>query len=145
MNINSSTLPGVIGLALLLIPGGIAEAAPLCETGRLLDVQQATELVPTVQVGRTRRDKNGREWTTIAPPPVQKQTSYIVKLAVGGMIYSARSSGEFWGYDPSKLVVNSDIPVCVEPNRLVITRPDGKQYKPTIIRREWERSAPAGE
>jgi hypothetical protein len=62
----------------------------------------------------------------------------------GGIIYTARSSGEFWAYKPSSMIVNSEVEACVDSNKLVITRPDGKQYKPTIIRRERDQSAPSG-
>ena len=37
--------------------------------------------------------------------------------------------------------VGAELEACVEANQLVITRPDGKQYKPTIIRREREQAA----
>ena len=49
---------------------------------------------------------------------------------------SKRSSGDFWGYNPSKMIVHTEVAACVDGNKLVIARPDGKQYKPTMIRRE---------
>jgi hypothetical protein len=42
------------------------------------------------------------------------------------------------------MIVNSEVEACVDSKKLVITRPDGKQYKPTIIRRERDQSAPSG-
>jgi len=100
--------------------------------------------VPTAQIGQARQNKNGKDWTTIALPPTRKQTTYVVKVALDGIIYTARSSGDFWGYNPSSMIVNSEVEACVDSNKLVITRPDGKQYKPTIIRRERDQSAPSG-
>jgi hypothetical protein len=82
--------------------------------------------------------------TTIALPPARKQTTYAVKVALDGIIFTARSSGDFWGYNPSSLIVNGEVEACVASNKLVITRPDGKQYKPTIIRREQVQSVPSG-
>lgn len=39
------------------------------------------------------------------------------------------------------VIVGVELKACVEANRLVITRPDGKQYKPTITRRERDQTA----
>ena len=74
-------------------------------------------------------------------PSTRKQTTYTVKITLGGIVYTARSSGDFWGYNPSKMIVGTEVEARVEANRLVITRPDGKQYKPTITRRELDRTA----
>jgi hypothetical protein len=103
-------------------------------------VQETTEYVPTVQVGRVHRN-GSKDWTTVEMPSGRKQTTYTVKVALNGIIYTARSSGDFWGYNPSHMVIGSELEACVEPNRLVIARHDGKPYKPTITRREREESA----
>ena len=58
-----------------------------------------------------------------------------MKVALDGIIFTAHSSGDFWGYNPSKMIVGTEVEACVETNKLEITRPDGKQYKPTITRR----------
>jgi len=67
--------------------------------------------------------------------------AYIVKVALDGIIYPARSSSDFSGYNPSKMIVGGGLEARVEANRLVITRLDGKQYKPTITRRERDQAA----
>ena len=126
--------------ALVLAPISYAEAAPNGQRGMLLDVQEDTQYVPTVQFGRVHRNGN-KDWTTVELPSTRKQTTYTVKVALDGIIYTARSSGDFWGYNPSKMIVDADLEACVEANRLVISRPDGKQYKPTITRRERDQSA----
>jgi hypothetical protein len=144
MNLKLNTLIAAFGAAVLLAPASYAQAAPACQTGKLLDVQENTEFVPTAQIGQARQNKNGKDWTTIAMPSARKQTTYIVKVALDGIIYTARSSGDFWGYNPSSMIVNSEVEACADSKKLVITRPDGKQYKPTIIRRERDQSAPPG-
>jgi len=144
MNLKLNTLIAAFGAAILLAPASYAKTYPACQTGKLLDVQENTELVPTAQIGQARQSKNGKDWTTIALPPARKQTTYVVKIALDGIIYTARSSGDFWGYNPSSMIVNSEVEACVDANKLVITRPDGKQYKPTIIRRERGQPAPSG-
>ena len=144
MNLKLNTLIAVFGAATLLVAASDAKTAPACQTGKLLDLQENTEFVPTVQIGQGRQNKNGKDWTTITLPPTRKQTTYVVKVVLDGVIYTARSSGEFWAYKPSSMIVNSEVEACVDSNKLVITRPDGKQYKPTIIRRERDQSAPSG-
>ena len=144
MNLKLNTLIAAFGAAILLTPASYAKTTPACQIGKLLDVQEITELVPTAQIGQARQNKNGKDWTTIALPPTRKQTTYVVKVALDGIIYTARSSGDFWGYKPSSMIVNSEVEACVDSNKLVITRPDGKQYKPTIIRRERDQSAALG-
>jgi hypothetical protein len=143
MNLKLNTLIAAFGAAILLAPASYAKTAPACHPGKLLDVQENTELVPTAQIGQARQNRNGKEWTTIATPSARKQTTYVVKLVLDGIIYTARSSCEFWAYKPSSLIVNSEVEACVDSNKLMITRPDGKQYKPTIIRRERDQSAPS--
>ena len=143
MNFTLNALIAAFGATLLLAPPSYAKTASACQTGKLLDVQENTELVPTAQIGQARQNKNGKDWTTIALPPTRKQTTYVVKVALDGIICTARSSGDFWGYNPSGMIVNSEVEVCVDSNKLVIIRPDGKQYKPTIIRRERDQSAPS--
>jgi hypothetical protein len=126
--------------AFVSTPTSYGEATSACQTGKLLDVREDTEYVPTVQVGRVYRDSN-KDWTTVELPSTRKQTTYVVKVALDGIIYTARSSGDFWGYNPSKMIVGTELEACVEANKLVITRRDGKQYKPTITRRECDQAA----
>jgi len=133
--------PGVtLAAALVLTPASYGQTAASCQTGKLLDVQEDNEYIPTVQVGRVHRNGN-KDWTTVEMPSARKQTTYTVKVALNGIIYTARSSGDFWGYNPSKMVVGSEVEACAEANRLVITRHDGKPYKPTITRRERDQAA----
>lgn len=139
---NMKWIAPIVTLATTLIftSTSYAETTPVRQTGKLLDVQEDTEYIPTVQVGRVHRNSN-KDWTTVEMPSSRKQTTYIVKVALDGIIYTARSSGDFWGYNPSKMIVGSEIEASVEANKLVIVRPDGKQYKPTITRRERDQDA----
>lgn len=140
MNIKYITSIVTLAAAFGLTPAVHAQAASACRTGKLLDVKEITEYVPTVQFGRVHRNGD-KDWTTVELPSARKQTTYAVTISLEGIIYTARSSGEFWGYNPSKMIVGTEVEACVETNKLVITRPDGKQYKPTITRREREQSA----
>jgi hypothetical protein len=126
--------------AFILTPTCHGAATSACQTGKLIDLGEDTEYVATVQIGRVHRNCN-KDWTTVELPSTRRQTSYTVKVALGGIIYTARSGGDFWGYNPAKMIVGAELEACVEANRLVITRPDGKQYKPTITRRELDQAA----
>jgi len=140
MNLKSIAPIVTLATALVLTPTSYGQAASACQTGKLLDVQEDNEYVPTVQFGRVHRN-GSKDWTTVELPSTRKQTTYTVRVALDGIIYTARSSGDFWGYNPSKMVVGAELEACVEGNKLVITRPDGKQYKPTITRRERDQAA----
>jgi len=50
------------------------------------------------------------------------------------MTYTARSSGNFWNFDPTRLVINDPIGACVDRNQLILRRPDGKDYRARIVR-----------
>lgn len=125
--------------AFVFAAGSPGETASAYQTGKLLDVQEDTEYVPTVQFGRVHRN-GSKDWTTVELPSTRKQTTYTVKVALDGIIYTARSSGDFWAYNPAKMIVGAELEARVEANKLVITRPDGKQYKPTITRRELDQA-----
>lgn len=140
MNLKLITAIVTLASAFVFTPASYAEATLACRTGRLLDVREDTEYVPTVQIGRVHRNGD-KDWTTVELPSARKQTTYMIKVALDGIIYTARSGGDFSGYNPSKMIVGSELEACVETNKLVITRPDGKQYKPTITRRELDQAA----
>lgn len=126
--------------AIFVSPATYGQAPSACHTGKLLDMRETSEYIPTVQVGRVHRN-GSKDWTTVEMPSTRKQTTYTVTVALDGIIYTARSTGDFWAYNPSKMIVGAELEACVEANKLVITRPDGKQYKPTIIRRERDQAA----
>jgi hypothetical protein len=50
------------------------------------------------------------------------------------MSYTAQSSGNFWNFDPTRLVINDPIGLCVDRNQIILRRPDGKDYKAKIVR-----------
>jgi hypothetical protein len=43
------------------------------------------------------RDDTDKDWTTVELPSSRKQTTYTVKVALDGIIYTARASGDFLG------------------------------------------------
>lgn len=136
---NLKLIAPIVTLASAFVFAAGSQTASAYQTGKLLDVQEDTEYVPTVQFGRVHRN-GSKDWTTVELPSTRKQTTYTVKVALDGIIYTARSSGDFWAYNPAKMIVGAELEARVEANKLVITRPDGKQYKPTITRRELDQA-----
>lgn len=56
-------------------------------------------------------------------------------VRLNDLVYTGQSSGnEFWNFDPTRLVINDPIAVCVSRNTLRLRRPDGKDYKTKIVR-----------
>jgi len=102
-----------------------------CGTGTLLDVEVSTETQGLVQAGSI--PKNNKGLVILSPNSRQKKI-YRVTIALGEMTYTAQSSGDFFGYNPTKLIVNDPIEACAVSNKLIIKRPDGKEYKPSIIK-----------
>jgi hypothetical protein len=137
---NLKWIAPILTLASAFTPAGYGQTTSACHTGKVLDMREDVESVPAVQVGRVHREGT-KDWTTFELPPTRKQTTYTVKVQLDGIIYTARSSGDFWAYNPSQMIVGDELEACVEANRLVITRPDGRHYKPTISRRERDQAA----
>jgi hypothetical protein len=108
-----------------------AKAQPSCSTGTLLDVQMNTEQVGTTSVGSTRGARNPM---TVWSPTTRKHTSYQVTVALDGMIYTGEANGDLFNYKPTNMVVHDPVQACVDGKKLILTRPDGKQYKTSIVR-----------
>ena len=96
-----------------------------------------TDTIPveTVIITKTKRNKRGhREERTYVSPGSRESKSYLVTIQLDDMRYTAESSGNFWDFNPTRLVVNDQIGVCIDKNKLVVKRPDGKNYKASIVR-----------
>jgi hypothetical protein len=94
MNLKSIASIVTLASALVLTPTSYGQDASGFRTGKLLDVGEETEYIPTVQFGRVHRNGN-KDWTTVELPSTRKQTTFTVKVALDGVIYTARSSGDF--------------------------------------------------
>jgi hypothetical protein len=132
---NLKWLAPIVTLSAALTPAGYGQTSSACHSGRLLDVREDVESVPAVQVGRVHREGK-KDWTTFELPSTRKQTTYSIKVALDRIIYTPRSSGDFRAYNPSRVIAGDELEACVEANGFVITRPDGRRYKPTITRKE---------
>ena len=115
-----------------------AEPPYTCGTGTLLDVEVVTETIPTASttVIRSKRNRHGRREERIYTTPSERQeTTYVVTIQLDDMRYVGQSSGNnFWDFDPTRLVINDPVGVCIDRNRIVVQRPDGKSYKAKIVR-----------
>ena len=67
----------------------------------------------------------------------QTQVTYVLTVVVGEITYTAEQAKSiFFGYNPTDMVVNDPVDVRVEKNKLIFLRPNGKEYKTTIVRME---------
>ena len=129
------------GLATVLLQAqpSVAKDAPYtCGTGRLLDVEMVKDVVSngTTTVTTSKRNKKGerKEYTTTSPDEHTEKT-YFITIALNDMRYVARSSGNLpWNFNPTRMVINDPIGVCVDRKYVMVTRPDGKTYKASIVR-----------
>jgi hypothetical protein len=140
-------LTGLAAAALLQPQSALASKAPYtCGTGRLLDVELVTDVVSngTTSVTTTKRNKHGeRKEYTHTTPAEHTEKTYFITIELDDMRYVARSSGNLpWNFNPTRMVINDPIGVCVDRKHLIVTRPDGKTYKASVVRasRDLERA-----
>jgi len=130
---------------LVLILGALL-AAPLaagaqqthtCGTGTLRNTEAITETFATPTQSRvtTKRDKDGERKVLIDSTPREaRKKKYVVEVQLEDVVYTAESAGNFWNYDPTRLVINDPVGVCVVDKQIILKRPDGKDYKAKITR-----------
>jgi hypothetical protein len=136
---------GVLGAAF----AGPVQAANKreCSSAVLKDLQKNTQSVGTVSVGtaKERTKSNGnREWTVINPPATRQHTTYELTVEFPDRTYVGEADGDwFFTYKPTQLVVNDPVEACIEGKKLIVKRPDGKDYKMNIIRVQRNATATA--
>jgi hypothetical protein len=128
----------MIALALTGVLGSVS--AQECSTGRLTGLNTRTQTVAGVSSGHyeEKTKKNGKKVLDgYTYTPEQTLEIYVLTVEMGELTYTTENlKNVFFGYNPADMVVNDPVAVCVEKNRLVLTRPDGKKYKTRIVRTE---------
>jgi hypothetical protein len=127
-----------------------AAAQATCGTGMLRDVEVVTERVsqPSVAtIHESDKKKSGdRETRVFITPRDRENKTYLVTVRLRDVVYTGESSGNgFWNFDPTRLVINDPIEVCVYGNRLHLRRPDGKDFKTKVVRVIRDVNTPPGE
>jgi hypothetical protein len=113
-----------------------ASNARNCRAGKLLDVQESKSMVPTnsVQHAEKNNKQNGKtEYNSYSTPGMEERTTYTVTVALDDMTYTGQSNYIGFGFRPTVFVVNDPVQACIDGKKLVIVRPDGKDYKSNII------------
>lgn len=117
-----------------------AQGAPGCQTGTLVgfDTRTTTTQGMRSEHYEEREKKNGKKAIDgYSFGGDQIQVTYVLTVKVGDLIYTAEHiKMVLFGYNPTDMIVNDPVEVCVENNKLVFTRHDGKKYKTTIVRVE---------
>lgn len=130
------TMAAAMGLVLAV--GSPAAAQTTCGTAVLRDVEVVTGRVPqsTITSVRKKSDKPGERDVNVLTTPSERQTkTYLVTVRLNDLVYTGQSSSHgFWSYDPTRLVINDPIQVCVSKDTLRLRKPDGKDYKTKIVR-----------
>ena len=128
----------VVSMLAIAAPLWAADTPYVCGTGTLRDVEAITETIATRRETRVRVTKT-RKGDIVerieSSPGERREKSYLVTVEIDDMVYTGRSSGDLpWNFNPTRLVVNDAIGVCVNGSQLILKRPDGKNYKLQIVR-----------
>lgn len=136
----------VIGMFLTGVIGAGTSAAQqsgACGTGKLVDLDTRIQTIAGMNTGHYEEKvkRNGKKTIDgYTYGGEQTQEIYVLTVAIGDMMYTAENvKNLFFGYNPTDMVVNDPVEVCVDKNKLVLTRPDGKKYKTRIVRSERHR------
>lgn len=114
-------------------------AATHCGMATLRDVEVLVQTVSqgTVTSVRERRPRKPgeREAQAYTTPGERQSKKYLVTVLLNDLVYIGESPGdEFWHFNPTRFVINDPIDACVREDRLILKRPDGKEYRSKIVR-----------
>ena len=136
----ATTMIGIVLTCVLGVGSIAAQQSAACGTGTLVGLDTRTQTITGMNTGHYEEKvkKNGKKTIDgYTYSGEQTQDIYVLTVALGNMIYTAENvKNLFFGYNPTDMVVNDPIDVCVEKNKLVLTRPDGKKYRTRIVRSE---------
>jgi hypothetical protein len=136
----ATTMIGIVLTCILGVGSIAAQQSGSCGTGKLVGLDTRIQTIGGMNTAHYEdRVKNNGKRTIDGYTYSGEQTQeiYVLTVAIGDMIYTAESVKNLvFGYNPTDMVVNDPIDVCVEKNKLVLTRPDGKKYKTRIVRSE---------
>jgi hypothetical protein len=127
----------VLGLILVLVAAANLSAKESdWQAGRLVGLDTRTAATTEEIRNGHYEAKNGRiDGNSYAIE--QTKVIYVLTVKVGDMTYRAEHiKNLIFGYNPTDMVVNDPVTVSIQKNKLVLIRPDGKEYKTTIVRIE---------
>jgi len=135
---------GAMAIGLVLIGSLGAVTVPArppgpCRSGTLLDLKTRIQTLPAMTNQHyEEKEKNGKKVTDgYTYSPDRNQTIYVLTVELDDMTYTAETPQNlFFGYNPTDLVVNDPIGVCIDKNKLILIRPNSKEYKMKIVRIE---------
>jgi hypothetical protein len=138
--VKTTTMIGIVLTSFLGVGSVAAQQSGSCGTGKLVDLDTRIQTTAAMSTGHfeERVKKNGKKTLDgYTYSGDQTQEIYVLTIEIGDMIYTAENvKNLFFGYNPTDMVVNDPVEVCVEKNKLFLTRPDAKKYKTRIVRSE---------
>ncbi len=139
----ATTMIGIVLTGVLGVGSVAAQQSGSCGTDKLVGLDRRMRTIPGMNTEHYEEKvkKNGKRTIDgYMYSGEQTQEIYVLTVAIGDMIYTSESlKNLFFGYNPTDMVVNNPVDVCVEKNKQVLTRPDGKKYKTRIVRSERDR------
>ena len=136
----ATTMIGIVLTCVLGVGSSAAQQSNSCRTGTLVGLDTRIQTIAGMDTGHYEEKvkKNGKRTIDgYTYSGEQTKEIYVLTVAIGDMIYTAEHlKNLFFGYNPTDMVVNDPVDVCVEKNKLILTRPDGKKYKTRIVRSE---------
>ena len=141
----ATTMIGIVLTSVLGVGSIAAQQSGACGTGTLVGLDTRIQTTAGMSTGHyeEKMKKNGKKTIDgYTYSGKQTQEVYVLTVAIGDMIYTAENlKNVIFGYNPTDMVVNDPVEVCVEKNKLFLTRPDGKKYKTRIVRSERDPQA----
>jgi len=136
----ATTTIGIVLTSVLGVGSIAAQQSGSCGTGKLVGLDTRIQTTAGMSTGHYEEKvkKNGKKTIDgYTYSGEQTQEIYVLTVKMGDMIYTAENvKNLFFGYNPTNMVVNDPVEICVEKNKLVLTRPDGKKYRTRIVRSE---------
>lgn len=136
-------ITAMIGLVLtgfLGVESISAQGLGSCQPGTLVGMDTRSQTIEGMRNEHyeEKEKKNGKKFVdgyTYGGDRIE--VTYVLTVAVGDMIYTAEHPKTlFFGYNPTDMVVNDPVSVCVQKGNLIFLRQSGKEYKTKIVRVE---------
>ncbi|MBZ5642218.1 MAG: hypothetical protein LAO19_05620 [Acidobacteriia bacterium] len=131
-------------VGLMLVAGAVsvanlpAKEPDTWQTGTLIGLDTRTTITEGIgnEHYEERETKNGKKVINGNSYQIdQPKVTFVLTVRIGDITYTVEHiKNLFFGYNPTDMVVNDPVTVSIQKDKLVLIRPDGKEYKTTIVR-----------
>lgn len=134
----------MVFVALMLVAGAVsvanvsAKQPDTWQMGTLIGLETRTTITEEIRNEHyeEREKKNGKKVVDGNSYAIdQPKVTYVLTVRIGDINYTVEHiKNLFFGYNPTDMVVNDPVTVSIQKDNLVLIRPDGKEYKTTVVR-----------